>query len=85
MEPDGHVAAVGHDFSRSGPGGFTVQQRQEHYATESAWRDVIRSRCDKAVAEAIIGSGRLEGVRHQLRHMAGWKTVVKKIGYEEDE
>ena len=62
-----------------------MQQRQEHYAGESAWRDIIRSRCDTAVAEAIINSGRWNDVRHYLRNMAGWKQVVKKIGYEDEE
>ena len=85
VEPDGHVAAVGSDFSTSGPGGFTLEQRQEHYATAHAWRDVIRSRCDTAVANAIIASGRMEGIRHQLMSVGGWKQVVKKIGYEDEE
>lgn len=85
VEPDGHVAAIGYDFSTSGPGGFTLQQRQEHYAGEGAWRDMIRSRCDTAVADAIIGSGRLEGIRHHLLSVASWKQVVKKIGYEDEE
>ena len=84
VEPDGHCAAVGYDFSTSGPGGFTLQQRQEHYAAEKAWRDMIRSRCDTAIADAIIGSGRLEGIRHQLISVGGWKQVVKAIGYEDE-
>ena len=43
-------------------------------ATESAWRDMIRSRCDTAVADAIIGSGRLEGIRHQLHERGRLET-----------
>ena len=85
MEPDGHVAAVGYDFSTSGPGGFTLQQRQEHYAAEKAWRDMIRSRCDTAIADAIIASGRMEGIRNHLLSLGGWKQVVKQIGYEDEE
>ena len=89
VEPDGHVAAVGHDFATSGPGGvtggFTAQQRQVHFATESAWRDMIRSRCATSVADAIIASGRMGGIRNHLLSLGGWKQVVKKIGYEDEE
>ena len=85
VEPDGHVAAVGYDFSTSGPSGFTQQQGQEYHAAARAWRDVIHSRCDKAIADAIVDSGRLESIRHQLLSVGGWHQVVKNIGYEDGE
>ena len=85
VEPDGHSAAVGYDFGTSGVGGFTLEERQEHFATERAWVDMIRSRCDKPLANAIIQSGRLDGIRHHLLSMGGWKQIVKKIGYEDEE
>ena len=84
VEPDGHVAAVGYDFSTYGIVDSS-QQRQENFATSSAWKDIIRSRCDGSIAEVLIYNGVHFNLSEHPPKVAGWKKFVKKIGYEDEE
>lgn len=86
VEPGGHVAATGVDFSRGAPAGCTQRATQEARAVQSAWREVIFSRCDAHIADALIDHwGSLARVKHYLLSTKKWTQEVIPIGYKDEE
>ena len=59
--------------------GLAPQEAQEYRASETAWQEVVRSGCEKQLAEAIVSSLLdVRSIREQLTAL-GWTQTVLPI------
>ena len=83
--PDGHVQGSYADFEQLKPGGFGIQEVQEHRARARVWGEIFYAHCSNSVAKAIgANEFTVKEVANRLLGQ-GWKETVRELSIGEDE
>ena len=82
--PDGHVYAVGTDFSTSFSSGYTIKEAQEYRAKRMMADLFIVNSCSGWIAKAMR-NGDADAIIANLCQCHGFRRTIKYIGCQEDE
>jgi len=80
--PDGHVYAVGTDFSTSYPSGYSIKEAQERRAKRMMADLFIEKYCLTLIAKAM-SNNTADQIIANLCQRDGFRRTVKYIGYPE--
>jgi hypothetical protein len=78
--PDGNPPVVAAHFDRSGPGGFTLMEAQQHYVREAVARKLLDEFVGWPIRKAISQYDATQ-IMDELIRTHGWKLHYEYIGH----